>query len=51
LPKVNKLILCLSNFSQPEFDERSQPVMDKASEMIFSFCTAGAERTMAQFNQ
>ncbi|MBX2917206.1 MAG: aminoacyl-tRNA hydrolase [Cyclobacteriaceae bacterium] len=40
----------LSNFAQPEFDALPA-IMDKAIEMIFSFCTAGAERTMAQYNQ
>ncbi|MCE7864095.1 MAG: aminoacyl-tRNA hydrolase [Bacteroidetes bacterium CHB5] len=40
----------LSNFTQPELIELPA-IMDKAGEMIFSFCTAGAERTMAQYNQ
>lgn len=39
----------LSNFSQAEF-EALPPIMDKANEMILSFCTIGAERTMSQFN-
>jgi PTH1 family peptidyl-tRNA hydrolase len=48
--KGQQVDFVLSNFSQPEF-ETLPAFMDKASEMIFSFCTAGAERTMAQFNQ
>ncbi|HNR74692.1 MAG: peptidyl-tRNA hydrolase [Bacteroidetes bacterium OLB12] len=40
----------LSNFTQAELTELPA-IMDKAGEMIFSFCTAGAERTMAQYNQ
>ena len=39
----------LSNFSQPEFDALP-PIIEKANEMILSFCTIGAERTMNQFN-
>lgn len=39
----------LSNFSKPEFDELPI-VMDKASEMILSFCTLGVDRTMSLFN-
>ncbi len=49
-PKGQQVDYVLSNFSQPEF-EALPAFMDKAGEMIFSFCTAGAERTMAQFNQ
>jgi peptidyl-tRNA hydrolase, PTH1 family len=48
--KGQQVDFVLSNFSQPEFDGLPA-LMDKAGEMIFSFCTAGAERTMAQFNQ
>jgi len=40
----------LSNFSQPEITELP-PLMDKAAEMIYSFCTIGAERTMNFFNK
>jgi len=40
----------LSNFTQAELTELPA-IMDKAGDMIFSFCTAGAERTMAQYNQ
>lgn len=39
----------LSNFSKQEFDELPL-LMDKASEMILSFCTLGVNRTMSQFN-
>ena len=48
--KGQQVDFVLSNFSQPEFDALPS-AMDKAGEMILSFCTAGAERTMAQFNQ
>lgn len=39
----------LNNFSKAEF-EGLPPLIDKANEMVLSFCTAGAERTMAQYN-
>lgn len=39
----------LSNFSQPEF-ETLPTIIAKANEMILSFCTIGAERTMNLFN-
>ncbi len=39
----------LSNFSADEFNKLPQ-LMDKASDMILSFCTIGLERTMNQFN-
>ncbi|HET6540214.1 MAG TPA: aminoacyl-tRNA hydrolase [Chryseolinea sp.] len=39
----------LSNFTQPEF-ETLPPIITKANEMILSFCTIGAERTMGLFN-
>ena len=39
----------LSNFSKKEF-EGLPLLMDKASEMILSFCTIGAARTMSLFN-
>lgn len=39
----------LSNFSTKEFEEL--PIlMDKASEMILSFCTMGAAKTMSLYN-
>jgi PTH1 family peptidyl-tRNA hydrolase len=39
----------LNNFSQEQFKELPT-IMDKAGEMILSFCTIGAERTMNFFN-
>jgi len=39
----------LGNFSKPEFAELPL-LMDKASEMILSFCTIGVNRTMSLFN-
>ncbi|MDN5199865.1 aminoacyl-tRNA hydrolase [Fulvivirgaceae bacterium BMA10] len=39
----------LSNFEQKEFDELPMH-MDKACDMILSFCSIGINRTMSQFN-
>ena len=39
----------LSNFTQEEFDTLPT-IIKKANEMILSFCTIGAERTMSLFN-
>jgi PTH1 family peptidyl-tRNA hydrolase len=39
----------LSNFTKKEFEELP-PLMDKVSEMILSFCTIGAARTMSVYN-
>jgi PTH1 family peptidyl-tRNA hydrolase len=39
----------LSNFSKKEFEELPL-LMDKSTEMILSFCTIGAARTMSLFN-
>ena len=39
----------LSNFTQSEF-ESLPAIITKANEMILSFCTIGAERTMGLFN-
>lgn len=39
----------LSNFTQEEFQQLT-PIIQKANEMILSFCTIGAERTMNHFN-
>jgi PTH1 family peptidyl-tRNA hydrolase len=39
----------LGNFTQEQFQELPKH-MDKAIEMILSFCTIGAERTMNFFN-
>jgi peptidyl-tRNA hydrolase, PTH1 family len=47
--KGQQIDFVLSNFSQEEFKE-VPAIMDKASEMILSFCTIGAERTMSLFN-
>ena len=48
-PKGKQVDFVLSNFNQSEI-EQLVPAMDKAIEMIRSFCTAGIERTMNQFN-
>jgi PTH1 family peptidyl-tRNA hydrolase len=39
----------LSNFSKEEFKQLTD-VIARANEMILSFCTAGLERTMSQYN-
>ncbi|GIV36173.1 MAG: peptidyl-tRNA hydrolase [Cyclobacteriaceae bacterium] len=39
----------LGNFSKEELDNILPPI-DKACEMILSFCTAGIEKTMSQYN-
>jgi PTH1 family peptidyl-tRNA hydrolase len=39
----------LSNFTQEQF-EALPPLMKKANEMILSFCTIGAEKTMSLYN-
>ena len=39
----------LSNFTHPEF-ETLPTIITKANEMILSFCSIGAERTMSLFN-
>lgn len=48
--KGQQVDFVLSNFSKKEFEELT-PLLDKASEMILSFCTIGAERTMNFFNK
>lgn len=48
--KGQQIDFVLSNFSQEEFKELPI-IMDKATEMILSFCTIGAERTMSLFNK
>lgn len=40
----------LSNFDKEEF-EKLPAAMDKANEMVLSFCTQGPERTMSLFNK
>ncbi|MCX8489772.1 MAG: aminoacyl-tRNA hydrolase [Cyclobacteriaceae bacterium] len=47
--KGQQVDFVLSNFSHEQFKELPI-VMDRASEMILSFCTIGAERTMNFFN-
>lgn len=48
-PKGRQADYVLSNFPKDELEQL--PVfMDKACEMILSFCTTGVERTMSQFN-
>ena len=47
--KGQQVDFVLSHFSQEEFTELPA-IMDKASEMILSFCTMGAERTMSLLN-
>jgi PTH1 family peptidyl-tRNA hydrolase len=48
-PKGQQVDFVLSRFTAQEFDALP-PIMDKAIEMIFSFCTIGAERTMSLHN-
>jgi PTH1 family peptidyl-tRNA hydrolase len=48
-PKGQQVDFVLSNFSKEEFAELPT-VMDKAAEMVYSYCTIGAERTMNFFN-
>jgi len=48
--KGQQVDFVLSNFSQEEFSELPL-LMDKAEEMIKSFCTIGPERTMNFFNK
>jgi len=47
--KGQQVDFVLSNFSQEEFKQLPE-VIGKANEMILSFCTIGAERTMNHFN-
>jgi peptidyl-tRNA hydrolase, PTH1 family len=48
--KGQQVDFVLSNFSQEEFKELPT-IMDKATEMILSFCAIGPERTMSLFNK
>lgn len=48
--KGQQVDFVLSNFSQQEFTELPA-VMDRAEEMVKSFCTIGPERTMNFFNK
>lgn len=49
-PKGRQADYVLSNFSKAEL-KLLPDAMDKASTMILSFCTAGIERTMNQYNE
>lgn len=48
-PKGRQVDYVLGRFTQKEFDELPM-IMDKANEMIFSFCSIGIAQTMTQFN-
>ena len=48
-PKGRQVDYVLGKFTQDEFIELPL-IMDKAIEMILSFCTIGIERTMNQYN-
>lgn len=47
--KGNQVDYVLSKFSEQEFKELPDYI-EKANNMILSFCTVGIERTMSQFN-
>jgi PTH1 family peptidyl-tRNA hydrolase len=47
--KGQQIDFVLENFSQGEF-KAMPPIINKANEMILSFCTQGIDRTMNQFN-
>ncbi len=48
--KGQQVDFVLSNFSREEF-EKLPSYMTKANEMVMSFCTIGADRTMSLFNE
>ena len=48
-PKGRQIDFVLGRFTQREFDDLPM-IMDKAIEMVFSFCTVGIAQTMTQFN-
>lgn len=48
-PKGRQVDYVLGRFTSPEFEELPA-AMDKAIEMVFSFCTLGIAQTMTQFN-
>lgn len=48
--KGHQVDYVLSNFTEGEFKALPE-IMDQATEMILSFCTIGAERTMNFFNK
>ena len=47
--KGQQVDFVLSNFSQDEVNA-IEPIIKKANEMVLSFCSIGAEKTMSQFN-
>jgi PTH1 family peptidyl-tRNA hydrolase len=47
--KGQQIDYVLGNFTKEQFDAMT-PLLDKAAEMILSFCTIGAEKTMNAFN-
>jgi PTH1 family peptidyl-tRNA hydrolase len=47
--KGQQIDFVLSNFAAAEFSAM-EPLMKKSCDMILSFCTIGAEKTMSQFN-
>ena len=47
--KGQQVDFVLSNFSKNEIAALPS-LMDKAADMVYSFCTIGAERTMTAFN-
>ena len=47
--KGQQIDFVLENFSQNEF-KAIPPIINRANEMVLSFCTQGIERTMNQFN-
>lgn len=47
--KGQQIDYVLGNFTKEEF-EALPALMDKANEMILSFCTMGADKTMSQYN-
>lgn len=49
-PKGQQVEYVLGNFPQEELSELPHH-MDRAGEMILSFCTIGIERTMSQYNE
>jgi PTH1 family peptidyl-tRNA hydrolase len=48
-PRGHQVDYVLSRFTQEEFDALPKYI-DKAVEMILSFCTQGLDRTMSQYN-
>ena len=48
-PKGRQVEYVLGRFTQQEFEELPA-MMDKAIDMVYSFCTAGIAQTMTQYN-